>query len=59
MGIAPTRVDGFLSVTDEMWQLTWTLNVMSAVRACRASPPLARHHSGKGPRGTRVRLTSR
>ena len=46
VGIAPTRVDGFLSVTDEMWQLTWTLNVMSAVRACRAALPVMLANGG-------------
>lgn len=46
VGIAPTRLDGFLSVTDEMWQQTWTLNVMSAVRACRAALPVMLANGG-------------
>ena len=40
VGIAPPRLDGFLEITDEMWQTTWTLNLMAAVRAARAVIPL-------------------
>ncbi len=40
VGIAPPRLNGFLEITDEMWQLTWTLNLMAAVRAARAVLPL-------------------
>jgi NAD(P)-dependent dehydrogenase (short-subunit alcohol dehydrogenase family) len=39
VGVAPPRLDGFLAVTDEMWQSTWNLNVMAAVRAIRAVLP--------------------
>jgi NAD(P)-dependent dehydrogenase (short-subunit alcohol dehydrogenase family) len=39
VGIAPPRLDGFLEVTDEMWQTTWNLNLMAAVRAIRAVLP--------------------
>ena len=46
VGIAPTRLSGFLSVTDEMWQQTWALNVMSAVRACRAALPVMLANGG-------------
>ena len=40
VGIAPPRLNGFLEITDEMWQTTWTLNLMAAVRAARAVLPL-------------------
>jgi NAD(P)-dependent dehydrogenase (short-subunit alcohol dehydrogenase family) len=40
VGIAPPRLDGFLEVSDEMWETTWTLNLMAAVRATRAAIPL-------------------
>ena len=39
VGIAPSRLDGFLAVTDEMWQTTWNLNLMAAIRAMRAALP--------------------
>jgi NAD(P)-dependent dehydrogenase (short-subunit alcohol dehydrogenase family) len=39
VGIAPSRLDGFLAVTDEMWRTTWNLNLMAAVRAMRAAIP--------------------
>ena len=39
VGVAPPRLDGFLAVTDEMWQATWNLNLMAAVRAIRAAIP--------------------
>jgi NAD(P)-dependent dehydrogenase (short-subunit alcohol dehydrogenase family) len=40
VGIAPPRPQGFLEVTDEMWATTWTLDVMTAVRATRAALPV-------------------
>src|SRR5947207_3314155 len=40
VGAAPARLDGFLAVDDAMWQATWNLNVMAAVRACRAAIPV-------------------
>ncbi|HST65539.1 MAG TPA: SDR family oxidoreductase [Mycobacteriales bacterium] len=40
VGIAPSRLDGFLAVDDAMWQTTWNLNLMAAVRAMRAAIPL-------------------
>jgi NAD(P)-dependent dehydrogenase (short-subunit alcohol dehydrogenase family) len=40
VGIAPPRLEGFLAVTDEMWHATWNLNVLAAVRACRAALPI-------------------
>ena len=47
VGIAPPRPDGFLDVTDEMWESTWTLNLMAAVRATRAAIP-AMLDNGRG-----------
>jgi NAD(P)-dependent dehydrogenase (short-subunit alcohol dehydrogenase family) len=40
VGIAPPRPTGFLTVTDEMWETTWNLNVMAAVRTTRAALPV-------------------
>ncbi|MFG2296448.1 SDR family NAD(P)-dependent oxidoreductase [Streptomyces sp. NPDC048603] len=39
VGAVRPRVDGFLSVTDEDWDWTLTVNLMSAVRATRAALP--------------------
>jgi NAD(P)-dependent dehydrogenase (short-subunit alcohol dehydrogenase family) len=39
VGTAPPRPQGFLAVTDEMWQTTWNLNMLATVRACRAVLP--------------------
>ncbi|SDZ00146.1 SDR family NAD(P)-dependent oxidoreductase [Herbiconiux ginsengi] len=39
VGAATTRVDGFLSVTDEQWQNSLTLNLLAAVRTTRAVLP--------------------
>ena len=39
VGAAPTRPDGFLAITDAMWQRTFDLDVMAAVRAMRAALP--------------------
>jgi NAD(P)-dependent dehydrogenase (short-subunit alcohol dehydrogenase family) len=39
VGVAPPRLAGFLAVTDEMWQTTWNLNLMAAVRTIRAALP--------------------
>lgn len=37
VGIAPPRLDGFLSVTDQMWRQTFELNLMTPVRMLRAA----------------------
>ncbi|MGX1546098.1 SDR family NAD(P)-dependent oxidoreductase [Streptomyces adustus] len=39
VGAVRPRVDGFLSVTDEDWDWTFTANLMSAVRTTRAALP--------------------
>ncbi|MCD0486359.1 SDR family oxidoreductase [Streptacidiphilus sp. ASG 303] len=39
VGAVQPRLGGFLSVTDEDWLATLNLNLMSAVRACRAALP--------------------
>ncbi|MEU2773778.1 SDR family oxidoreductase [Streptomyces sp. NPDC007162] len=39
VGAVRPRVDGFLGVTDEDWEWTFTVNLMSAVRATRAALP--------------------
>ncbi|MEU9288008.1 oxidoreductase [Streptomyces sp. NPDC048275] len=40
VGSAPARTGGFLSVTDEDWQRTVDLNLLTAVRVTRAALPL-------------------
>jgi NAD(P)-dependent dehydrogenase (short-subunit alcohol dehydrogenase family) len=40
VGVAPSRLDGFLAVTDEMWQQTFELDLMAAVRAIRSALPV-------------------
>jgi NAD(P)-dependent dehydrogenase (short-subunit alcohol dehydrogenase family) len=40
VGSAPTRLGGFASVTDDMWQATLELNFLAAVRATRAALPV-------------------
>jgi NAD(P)-dependent dehydrogenase (short-subunit alcohol dehydrogenase family) len=39
VGGAPARPGGFLSITDEQWITTLTLNLLTAVRATRAALP--------------------
>ncbi|MER6537920.1 SDR family oxidoreductase [Streptomyces sp900105755] len=39
VGAVQPRIDGFLGVTDEDWEWTLTLNLLSAVRATRAALP--------------------
>jgi len=39
VGSAPARPGGFLSITDEQWLATLNLDLMAAVRACRAVLP--------------------
>ncbi|MET0726062.1 MAG: SDR family oxidoreductase [Leifsonia sp.] len=39
VGSAPARPGGFLSIDDDMWQSTFTLNLLAAVRICRAALP--------------------
>jgi NAD(P)-dependent dehydrogenase (short-subunit alcohol dehydrogenase family) len=40
VGLATSRTDGFLSVTDEQWSASLTLNLLAAVRTCRAALPI-------------------
>jgi NAD(P)-dependent dehydrogenase (short-subunit alcohol dehydrogenase family) len=40
VGSAPARTGGFLSITDEDWDASITLNLMAAVRATRAALPV-------------------
>ncbi len=40
VGSAPARTGGFLSITDENWDASITLNLMAAVRMTRAALPL-------------------
>ena len=40
VGSAPARTTGFLEVTDEQWIATIGLNLLPAVRSCRAVLPL-------------------
>jgi NAD(P)-dependent dehydrogenase (short-subunit alcohol dehydrogenase family) len=47
VGSAPARAGGFLSITDEDWQATLTLNLLAAVRATRAALP-AMQAAGRG-----------
>ena len=47
VGGAPARTGGFLSITDEDWQSSLTLNLMAAVRATRSALP-AMLAAGKG-----------
>jgi len=47
VGGAPARTGGFLSITDEDWQSSLTLNLMAAVRATRSVLP-AMLAAGKG-----------
>jgi len=39
VGSAPSRTGGFLSITDEDWQATMTLNLLAAVRTTRSALP--------------------
>lgn len=39
VGAAPTRLEGFLSVTDDQWYESFTLNAMAAIRATRSALP--------------------
>jgi NAD(P)-dependent dehydrogenase (short-subunit alcohol dehydrogenase family) len=39
VGSAPVRPEGFLSVTDDQWQTSLTLNLLAAVRTTRAALP--------------------
>ena len=40
VGSAPVRTGGFLTVTDDQWQTTLELNLLAAVRTCRAALPV-------------------
>ena len=40
VGSAPARPGGFGSIDDEQWMQTFTLNLLAAVRVCRAALPL-------------------
>ncbi len=46
VGGAPPRLDGFLAITDDMWQQTLELNLLSAIRTIRAAIPLMLAGSG-------------
>lgn len=47
VGGAATRLDGFLAISDDMWEHTLNLNFMSAVRAVRAAiPPMLANGGG-------------
>lgn len=37
VGAAPVRPHGFSSIGDELWEQTYTLNLLSTVRMCRAA----------------------
>jgi NAD(P)-dependent dehydrogenase (short-subunit alcohol dehydrogenase family) len=39
VGGAPARPEGFLSITDQDWLATLNLDLMAAIRACRAALP--------------------
>lgn len=39
VGAVTPRLEGFLAITDEQWQVSLTLNLMSAVRVTRAALP--------------------
>jgi NAD(P)-dependent dehydrogenase (short-subunit alcohol dehydrogenase family) len=54
VGGAPARTGGFLSITDEDWQASLTLNLMAAVRATRSALP-AMLAAGKGSTTARPR----
>lgn len=45
-GAVTPRFDGILSVTDEQWEASLNLNVMSAVRTTRAAVPLMLQRDG-------------
>jgi len=47
VGGAPARTGGFLSITDEDWLASLNINLMAAVRTCRAALP-AMLAAGKG-----------
>jgi NAD(P)-dependent dehydrogenase (short-subunit alcohol dehydrogenase family) len=47
VGSAPARPGGFLSITDDQWLATLNLDLMAAVRACRAVLP-GRLEAGSG-----------
>ncbi len=40
VGAAPARLDGFLAITDDMWQHTLNLDLMAAIRAIREALPV-------------------
>jgi len=40
VGVATPRLDGFLAITDDMWQHTLNLDFMAGVRAIRAATPV-------------------
>jgi NAD(P)-dependent dehydrogenase (short-subunit alcohol dehydrogenase family) len=40
VGSAPVRTGGIQSVTDDQWQATLELNLLAAIRACRAAVPV-------------------
>jgi NAD(P)-dependent dehydrogenase (short-subunit alcohol dehydrogenase family) len=47
VGAVVPRLDGFVSITDDDWYLTFTLGLMAAVRTTRAAvPPMLRQGGG-------------
>jgi NAD(P)-dependent dehydrogenase (short-subunit alcohol dehydrogenase family) len=47
VGAVVPRLDGFVSITDDDWYLTFTLGLMAAVRTTRAAvPPMLRQGAG-------------
>ncbi|GLZ49592.1 3-oxoacyl-ACP reductase [Actinomycetospora sp. NBRC 106375] len=39
VGAVTPRLEGFLAITDEQWERSWALNLMTAVRSTRAALP--------------------
>ncbi|OBI42844.1 SDR family oxidoreductase [Mycobacterium sp. E796] len=47
VGFGAPRLDGFLAITDDMWQQTFNLDFMASVRAIRAAlPPMLANGGG-------------
>src|SRR4029450_2400985 len=47
VGALAPRLDGFVSITDDQWRDSWTVNFMVAVRVSRAAVPMMLER-GKG-----------
>ena len=50
VGAVRPRPDGFLSIDDDEWEWSWTINFMAAVRSTRAALP---HLLDRGARNDR------